>query len=176
MLLLREEIFPVCSPELASGLRSPSALLEHTLIECGACDDATEAHWDHWITKLRLQSGSEPRRLHFSHFGTALTAALDGLGVVLGRSPMVDVELAAGRLVRPFDKKVVAKAAKLFVLQWHDFSDQRVTAFRDFALDEACGCELAAGPCGMPPSEQDARTQNAWSAARATRRMLTHVN
>ncbi len=176
MRLLREEIFPVCSPELAVQLGSPAALLDQTLIECGACDEAAEAHWDHWIAKLRLRGTSEPRRLHFSHFGTALTAAIDGLGVVLGRSPMVDVELAAGRLVRPFGKKVVAKAPTLFVLHWHDFSDQRVTAFRDFALDEACGCELAAGPCGMPPSEQDSRSQIAWSAGRAARRAVTFAN
>src|SRR6266436_3105794 len=69
-----------------------------------------------------------------------------------GRSTMVDAALAAGRLVRPFAKRVVAKASNVFALAWRDtgatHEDQRIAAFRDFALDEACGCELAAGPAG----------------------------
>jgi LysR family transcriptional regulator, glycine cleavage system transcriptional activator len=108
--------------------------------------------------------------------GLALSAAVDGLGVALGRSPMVDAELAAGRLVRPFAKEVAAKASNLFALAWRNtgaaLQDQRIAAFRDFALDEACGCELAAGPCGMPASERDARTRAAWMAGRAARRVM----
>jgi LysR family glycine cleavage system transcriptional activator len=86
---------------------------------------------------------------------------------------MVDAELAAGRLVRPFGKRVMAKAQKIYALLWRDLSDQRVVAFRDFALDEACGCELAAGPCGMPASARDARTRPDWLAGRAARRAVT---
>ena len=103
------------------------------------------------------------------------TAFVVGLGVALGRSPMVDAELAAGRLVRPFAKRVVAKASEIFALAWRDSGasqDQRITAFRDFALDEACGCELAAGPCGMPASEKDSRTRANWMAGRAARRAM----
>ena len=89
---------------------------------------------------------------------------------------MVDAELAAGRLVRPFGKQVVAKASNVFALAWRDTraigEDQRIAAFRDFALDEACGCELAAGPCGMPVSEKDSQTQASWVAGRAARRAM----
>jgi LysR family transcriptional regulator, glycine cleavage system transcriptional activator len=114
--------------------------------------------------------------LRFSHFGLALSAAIDGLGVALGRSPMVDAELASGRLVRPFGGNVMAKASDMFALAWRDtgvvVQNQRIAAFRDFALDEACGCELAAGPCGMPASERDARTRAIWMAGRAARRAM----
>ena len=89
---------------------------------------------------------------------------------------MVDAELASGRLVRPFGGNVMAKASDVFALAWRDpgvgVQDQRVVAFRDFALDEACGCELAAGPCGMPTSERDARTRATWMAGRAARRVM----
>ena len=116
------------------------------------------------------------RRLRFSQFGVALSAAIDGLGVALGRSPLVDAELAAGRLVRPFGKKRSMMAPKVFTLVWADerASDQRLAAFRDFAPDEACGCELAAGPCGLPPSPRDA-TGLGWAAARASRRSTVVV-
>jgi hypothetical protein len=89
---------------------------------------------------------------------------------------MVDAELAAGRLVRPFAKRLAAKASNVFALAWRDAEapreDQRIAAFRDFALDEACGCELAAGPCGMPASGRDSRTRAGWMARRAARRAM----
>jgi len=179
MPLLREVVFPVCSPSLISGgslTRSPSELTRYPLIECEAVEaEDVEFSWSTWLDRFGLDGAPATRRLRFSHFGVALSAAVDGLGVALGRSPMVDAELAAGRLVRPFAKRVVAKASEIFALTWRDSGasqDQRITAFRDFALDEACGCELAAGPCGMPASEKDSRTRANWMAGRAARRAM----
>jgi LysR family transcriptional regulator, glycine cleavage system transcriptional activator len=180
MPLLREIVFPVCAPSMLGGelpLRGLNDLTQHTLIECDApeADDA-EFTWSTWLARLGLRQAHAARQLRFSHFWLALSAAIDGLGIALGRSPMVDAELAAGRLVRPFGKKVVGKASNVFALAWRDtgalFQDQRIAAFRDFALDESCGCELAAGPCGMPASERDERTREGWMAGRAARRVL----
>jgi LysR family glycine cleavage system transcriptional activator len=180
MPLLHEIVFPVCAPSLRDGplpLRTPNDLLPHTLIECEAAEiEDTEFSWPTWLDRFGLPRAASTRQLKFSHFGVALSAAVDGLGVALGRSPMVDAELAAGRLVRPFASRVVAKASNLIALTWRDTGavrqDQRIAAFRDFALDEACGCELAAGPCGMPASERDARTRAGWLAGRAARRAM----
>jgi LysR family transcriptional regulator, glycine cleavage system transcriptional activator len=179
MPLLSEVVFPVCSPSLLNGtatLRNPSDLTKYPLIECDAAEaEDAEFGWSTWLPRLGLLA--TPRQLRFSQFGPALSAAIDGLGIALGRSPMVDAELAAGRLIRPFAKRVAAKASDVYALTWRDNravrDDQRIAAFREFALDEACGCELAAGPCGMPASERDARTQAAWMAGRATRRKMT---
>jgi LysR family glycine cleavage system transcriptional activator len=182
MPLLREVVYPVCSPLLLAGpspLRTPADLVQHSLIECEAAQaEDAEFAWSTWLGRFGLNEAPALRQLRFNHFGVALSAAVDGLGVALGRSPMVDAELAAGRLVRPFAKRAVAKASNVFALAWRDTGaardDQRIAAFRNFALDEACGCELAAGPCGMPASEKDARTRTGWVAGRATRRaMLT---
>jgi LysR family transcriptional regulator, glycine cleavage system transcriptional activator len=180
MPLLSEVVFPVCSPSLLSGTSSPrsvSDLGEYPLIECdGAEADDTEFGWSTWFSRLGVDREPAARLLRFSQFGPALSAAIDGLGIALGRSPMVDAELAAGRLVRPFPKRVAAKASDVYALTWRAArsvrDDQRITAFREFALDEACGCELAAGPCGMPASERDSMTQAGWIAARATRRRM----
>ncbi|MFL5265027.1 MAG: LysR substrate-binding domain-containing protein [Stellaceae bacterium] len=181
MPLLREIVFPVCSPSLLNGASAPrnlADLVQFPLIECDAAEaEDIEFGWSAWLDRFGLERTAGSRRLRFSHFGVALSAAVDGLGLALGRSPMVDAELAAGRLLRPFAKRVVAKASNVFALAWRDAGaaqDQLIAAFRDFALDEACGCELAAGPCGMPASEKDSRSRAGWMAARATRRaMLT---
>jgi LysR family transcriptional regulator, glycine cleavage system transcriptional activator len=180
MPLLREIVFPVCAPSVLDGgmpLRSLHDLVHHTLIESDTAEaDDTEFTWSSWLSRFGLHREQMARQLRFSHFGLALSAAIDGLGIALGRSPMVDAELASGRLVRPFGEKVMAKASDVFALAWRDTAagapDQRIAAFRDFALDEACGCELAAGPCGMPASERDARTRTAWMAGRAARRVM----
>ena len=182
MPLLSERVFPVCSPSLLNGaslLRNASDLVRHPLIECDAAEtEDSEFCWSAWLPRLGLDGPPSPRLLRFSEFGPALSAAVDGLGIALGRSPMVDAELAAGRLVRPFPKRVISKASNVFALVWRDTrtveEDQRMAAFREFALDEACGCELAAGPCGMPKSERDSRTQRDWMAGRATRRRMTN--
>ena len=178
MPLLREVVFPVCSPSLLNGgsLRNASDLTRYPLIECEAAEiEDVEFGWATWLDRFGLDGAPETRRLRFSQFGVALSAAIDGLGFALGRSPMVDAELAAGRLVRPFAKRVVAKASEVFALTWRSSGasqDQRIAAFRDFALDEACGCELAAGPCGLPTSEKDSRTRAGWVAGRAARRAM----
>jgi LysR family transcriptional regulator, glycine cleavage system transcriptional activator len=180
MPLLHELVFPVCAPSLLSDARSlasPRDLLQYTLIECEEAEtEDAEFAWPTWLGRFDVQAASPSRRLRFSHYGVALSAAVDGLGIALGRSPMVDAELAAGRLVRPFAKEIVAKASNVFALAWRDtgvvLQDQRIAAFRDFALDEACGCELAAGPCGMPESERDSQTRAGWMAARAARRAV----
>jgi LysR family transcriptional regulator, glycine cleavage system transcriptional activator len=181
MPLLSEIVFPVCSPSLlngASSLRNALDLARHPLIERDAAEtEDSEFCWSTWLPRLGVNGSPAPRLLRFNQFGPALSAAIDGLGIALGRSPMVDAELAAGRLVRPFAKRVVSKASNVFALVWRDAraarEDQRIAAFREFALDEACGCELAAGPCGMPRSERDSRTQIDWMAGRATRRKMT---
>jgi LysR family glycine cleavage system transcriptional activator len=131
--------------------------------------------WSAWLDRFGLDEASGTRRLRFSHFGVALSAAIDGHGVALGRSPMVDAELAAGRLLRPFGRRLLAKASEVFALAWRDSGspqDQRIAAFRDFALDEACGYELAAGPCGIPASQRGSRTRTGWMAGRAARRAV----
>jgi LysR family transcriptional regulator, glycine cleavage system transcriptional activator len=177
MPLLRELAFPVCAPALLNGGKAvarATELARHPLIECETAEAEDAAFgWSHWLRRFGPGEAGAARRLYFSQFGVALSAAIDGLGVALGRSPMVDAELAAGRLVRPLGPRVAAKAADVFALAWRDGTDQRIAAFRDFALDEACGCELAAGPCGMPASERDRQNRAGWMAGRASRRALT---
>jgi LysR family transcriptional regulator, glycine cleavage system transcriptional activator len=180
MPLLHELVFPVCAPSLRDGTRPPAGLndlLSHTLIECEEAEsEDAEFAWSTWLGRFGLPAEPASRRLRFSQFGMVLSAAVDGLGIALGRSPMVDAELAAGRLMRPFGPRVAAKASTLYALAWRDTGavrqDQRIAAFRDFALDEACGCELAAGPCGMPASERDAQARAGWMAGRAARRAM----
>lgn len=181
MPLLRETIFPICAPKLlessARSARAAFNLDNHTLIEYEPeTDESIELTWEFWLNRLGVAAHPPLRRLRFTNFSASLSAAVDGVGIALGRAPIVDAEIAAGRLVRPFGKRVMEKARSLYSLTWRKEPDQRVIAFRNFALDEACGCELAAGPCGMPESERDTRTRAEWLSGRAARRAMVSAD
>jgi DNA-binding transcriptional LysR family regulator len=97
MVLLREEVFPVCSPELfplASQGARHCRLLQETH------EDSPEVDWRTWIPDLDLPSDLGAKIIRYSTFSQAIGAALGGAGIALGRSPLIDLELASGRLVR----------------------------------------------------------------------------
>jgi LysR family transcriptional regulator, glycine cleavage system transcriptional activator len=106
-LLFQETVFPVCSPALAMD-GGAAALARHNLLQEEA-DGSPEKQWSTWLQQLGLgQAGlAQGSRINasvvrFSSFNAAIGAAIAGAGVALGRSPLIDLELASGRLVRPF--------------------------------------------------------------------------
>jgi LysR family transcriptional regulator, glycine cleavage system transcriptional activator len=99
VVLMREEVYPVCSPDLyplaSQGLDCCRLLQE-------AHDGSPELGWHNWSATLDLPCDFETKIVHYSTFGQAIGAALGGAGIALGRSPLIDPELASGRLVRLF--------------------------------------------------------------------------
>jgi DNA-binding transcriptional LysR family regulator len=96
-VLLREEVFPVCSPELyplASQALCRCRLLQETH------EESPEVDWCSWASALGLPRDLAAWIVRYSTFGEAIGAALGGAGVALGRSPLIDPELGSGRLVR----------------------------------------------------------------------------
>ena len=88
--LMAEDIFPVCSPALLNGakpLRRPEDLAHHTLLHTTVLRE----DWQLWLTAAGLPVSLALRRgLSFDLSLMALQAAMDGLGVALGRSRLVD--------------------------------------------------------------------------------------
>lgn len=98
-VLFAETVFPVCSPSLRlAGV--PAELRRHALLqeEHGA---SPEKDWSVWLERLGC-AGAKVTVVRFHTFNAALAAAIAGAGIALGRQPLVDFDLAAGRLVRPF--------------------------------------------------------------------------
>jgi LysR family transcriptional regulator, glycine cleavage system transcriptional activator len=99
-LLFSEVVFPVCSPTLAFDGK-PADLLRQTLLQ----EDQIASPEKDWATWLKLLGcGTNPRVtiVRFHTFSAAFAAAIAGVGIALGRQPLIDYELASGRLVRPF--------------------------------------------------------------------------
>jgi LysR family glycine cleavage system transcriptional activator len=98
-LLFEETVFPVCSPALGA-FEAPETLLGHSLLE-ESHGDSPEKDWRHWLGLLGLPKASR-RIVRFSSFNQVIAAAIAGAGIALGRVPLLDAELASGRLVRLF--------------------------------------------------------------------------
>ncbi|MBR2687852.1 MAG: transcriptional regulator GcvA [Aquamicrobium sp.] len=132
--LAGEEVFPVCSPKLLEGaypLREPEDLRHHTLIHDGYPID-----WAAWLASARVE-GVDPRSgLTFDSASFAVESAVQGEGVVLGRTMLVAADLASGRLVRPF-ARALKSLSSFYVVYLPDAIRQRkVRAFRDWLLSE----------------------------------------
>jgi LysR family glycine cleavage system transcriptional activator len=136
------DFFPVCSAELAAGdppLRRPADLAHHTLIHVAQTPDA----WSAW---LRAAGASvEPRRhVTYDHVSIALSAAETGQGVALSTPILCSQRLAAQRLVRPFRETARSKATYHFVCRPESLDAPRVTAFRDWLVEQLARADAPA--------------------------------
>jgi LysR family glycine cleavage system transcriptional activator len=140
--LFDETVFPVCSPALLSGnhpLKEPKDLLRHTLIHVDWEDQGLWPNWRMWMLAAGVRDFNDLRGLHFSVTSLAIEAAIDGHGVALGDSNLVADDLAAGRLVKPFDVALRAppQFAYYVISPTETAEEPMVRAFRDWVLSEA---------------------------------------
>ncbi len=113
--LAHEVFFPVVSPQVQAGpnpLRKPSDLAKHTLLVVTPAPEG----WREWIAAAE-EAGEEVgplalnNALRFDTFHSSSLAARQGIGVDMGRAPLVNNALALGELVAPFDIRVRSTAA-----------------------------------------------------------------
>lgn len=133
--LFDEDVFPVCSPRLLDGrelLENLEQLNEFVLIH-----DDMQRSWESWARSAGYTQPMSNRGPKFSHSHMALQAAVNGDGVVLGRSVLVVDHLDAGRLVRPIHASVPAEHSYFLLCQEGMVNDPRVSAFTKWLLDEA---------------------------------------
>ena len=131
--LVSEEVMPVCAPSLVkgpNGLRKPADLKRFTLLHIGSFSD----DWQVWLTAAGLKGIDWTRGVSFDFPLAAYQAAMDGLGVALGRQPLVDPDLKAGRLVMPFEFKRSSDFAYYLVYPPEAIRRRKIKAFRDWVV------------------------------------------
>ena len=140
-LLLRSELFPVCSPALLKGkhaLRTPADLRHHTLIHDETLVlDPSCPDWAMWLKAAGVDGIDVAHGLHFNSSALAIDAAVGGRGVALARNVFAADDLAAGRLVRPFGAALPVDFAIYVVIPPALVSVPKVKAFRDWLFAEA---------------------------------------
>ncbi len=132
---LVEQEIPVCSPALLQRLplNSASDLQHHTWLS-----SAGRPHsWQRWLNAAGMPGLEAQRRQQFDHFYLTLQAAVDGMGVALGPRPVIDGELAAGRLVMPLAGPTVQARAYCWLLPNGRAGDPLLKTFCDWLEEEA---------------------------------------
>ena len=140
--LFHNIIVPVCSPRLlASGkpLREPRDLLHHTLAHIEwSRQGVTWPNWRMWMAAAGINDFDDSNTIVFGTSSNAVDAAMTGDAVALADFAMVANDLSEGRLVRPFELsiKVPSEFAYFLVYPEQTAQDPRITAFRDWILNE----------------------------------------
>src|ERR1700682_1996592 len=131
--LMADQLFPVCSPALLTGnrpLRSPEDLRDHVLLHTsgGYGDD-----WRLWLTAAGL-AAEIPKQagLTFDLIFMTVQAAIDGIGVAMGRTSYVEADIAKGRLVVPFKITLPADAGFYLVSPEATADAPKLSAFRQW--------------------------------------------
>jgi len=139
-LLLSSEVSPVCSPLLLRGKRRldrPEDLRHFTLLhDESPLHDDTHPNWTMWLRAAGVTDIDVSHGLHFDSASSSLSAAVEGVGVALGRSALVDKDIAAGRLVRPFDLRLASDFGYYVVYPEKSLKRPKVAAFRDWLFAE----------------------------------------
>lgn len=94
--LSEERITPLCSPQMAASIATPSDLLSHRLID----SENKKVRWRDWFEANGMVA-PVPRGSRFDRSFIAISAAADGLGVALESTLLAERELRTGRLVCP---------------------------------------------------------------------------
>ncbi len=140
-LLLKNEVFPACSPHLlAAGppLRTPQDLSAHALIHDQAIErDPLVPTWPMWLKAAGVKDVPATAGLRFNNIHLALDAAIAGHGVVLAYSAIAAADLAAGRLVRLFSLALPDQFAYYIVTAPGALERPKVKAFRNWLRREA---------------------------------------
>ncbi|YCH51140.1 LysR substrate-binding domain-containing protein [Pseudomonas sp. Z1-24] len=133
---MSDEVFPVCSPKLLAGpnaLKAPGDLTHHTLLQVSGM---TRDDWSLWLGAAGQPSAlAEGSRLTFDLAMMAVQAAIDGLGICIGRSTYVDDDLKAGRLVAPFALRLKSDLGFYLVTPVETAHSKKVEAFRAWLID-----------------------------------------
>ncbi|MDE2440211.1 MAG: transcriptional regulator GcvA [Betaproteobacteria bacterium] len=131
----------VCSPRLLSGtqpLKVPADLAQHALLHDDTIPELmVRPTWDEWLNLAGVRGIDSNAGMHFSDSGLVLSAAIDGVGVALASKPLIEAEVAAGRLVELFDIVIRRPQAYFLVIPELVAGQPVVRAFRDWLLEEA---------------------------------------
>jgi LysR family glycine cleavage system transcriptional activator len=139
--LMGEDLFPVCAPSLMTGqnpLRQISDLALHTQLRDEFSPFATDPpSWEFWARENGLTLPRPARTRGFGQTNMVIQAAIEGVGVAMGRGPLVDHAIGDGRLIRPFPQTARSKLKYWLVYPKALRESEKIRLFIDWIKSEA---------------------------------------
>ena len=129
-LIMAAPLTPLCAPALAARLTGPASLAGEPLLRSYRADE-----WARWFEAAKAPC--PPLRGPVFDSSVLMTAAAaSGLGVALAPAAMFSRDLAAERLIRPFDIEVALGG--YWLTRLHSRPDSpAMSAFRDWVMQDA---------------------------------------
>lgn len=140
-LLLREVLYPVGSENYVNALKRPDGTLDWsgvTLLHVSS----VEHDWPTWLAGACLECPQPRGHLYFDTVHMAISAAAQGLGLAIGRDPLVSATIASGRLVRAVQCAVDIETGYWLAAPAGEETRREIRAFQRWVLAEA-GVEAA---------------------------------
>jgi len=136
-LLFPNLFTPVCSPELIRGitLKEPSDILRFPIIS------PNDPWWQDWFSAAGV-TDFDPSQRPDNYLGAQQfegMAAMAGQGFALINPYFFPADLAAGRLVQPFDLLATSERGYWLVYTKARRRSAKIEAFRDWMLSEVAG-------------------------------------
>jgi len=136
MPLRKDWLTPVMTPEMAERYPTPESLTKAPLLfdeSLNFLDPPCD--WPVWFRSQGIDF-TPTHGAWFSQADHAIDAALAGVGVALGRRPIIVTDLHAGRLVAPFKTAIETDAHFRFLCASGTENRPQIAAFRDWFVAE----------------------------------------
>jgi len=134
-LLLEQEVFPVCSPDMAAKLKEPTDILALPAI----IDGRAMFTWEVWMREAGLSGATLVTRHVFNDASLCLDAAIAGQGVMLAWQTLAAFALAEGRLAAPFGIRARTGFGHYFITAEGVREPKKVKDFKAWIREEMAG-------------------------------------
>jgi LysR family glycine cleavage system transcriptional activator len=132
-----EEFFPVCAP----GVLEEAGKFD-SVVECLARMRQIRTYfysmyqddWPAWLEAAVREPVEFASESVFHLQLTSLAAAVNGVGIAIGRTPLINGDLASGKLVAPFEMRVPSNSAYYISSPNDKARTKKVELFREWAL------------------------------------------
>lgn len=137
VLLMSEEVLPVCSAGLLQGRAclTPQQVAELPLLQQSTRPDA----WRLWFEAMQVQAAHWQSGPRYELFSMSATAAANGLGVALVPRMLVAQDLARGDLVVACDRPLQGSRGYYLVSPQRRDPPASLELFRDWLVERATG-------------------------------------
>jgi LysR family glycine cleavage system transcriptional activator len=142
-ILMPDRRLPACSPALLRKrpVQTVDDLRHHVILHSAT----TRSAWPQWFAAAGAADLKPLRQLEHEHVYLQLQAAAEGLGVALASLPLIEGDVAAGRLVCPISAPQWHAGSYELVTNEERFGNQVVRVFRNWIKSMA----RAAGQPGV---------------------------
>lgn len=152
--LTQISLVPVCTPEYREKVSNKNGQIDLTDIPLIRVTAGSE-DWDTWFDMTGMQPPRSKGDIKVDTIELAIQAALRGLGITLGRRPLVDDDLESGRLVELMGPPRQSRISYWLVGTDLTLERRETKQFRRWLLEELKNAQVHTAPGEPEWSLQD---------------------